>query len=67
MGSSDAGQNILLWSVNQYAANNIKALFVNSVSNKILTGAADMTGLSFYPIEGREDYYLNGIALCGGY
>lgn len=67
MGSSDAGQNILLWSVNQYAANNIKALFVNSVSNKILTGAADMTGLSFYPIEGREDYTINNLTLTMDY
>lgn len=50
MNSSDKGQNLLLWSIKKYAASNISSLFNTSVSNNKLTGTADMTGLSFYPV-----------------
>ena len=67
LGNTDAGQNILLWSVNKYAASNINGLFVSSVSNNTLSGAANMTGLSFYPIEGKEDYTISGLTLTMDY
>lgn len=62
-----AGQNLLLWSVNKYAASNINGLFVSTVSDNTLTGAADMTGLSFYPIEGKENYTISGLTLTMDY
>ncbi|MBR5683089.1 MAG: hypothetical protein IKW96_07395 [Ruminococcus sp.] len=67
LDNTNAGQNILLWSVKKYAAKNIEELFESSISDNTLTGAADMTGLSFYPIEGREDYTINNLTLTMDY
>ncbi|EGC02415.1 hypothetical protein CUS_6007, partial [Ruminococcus albus 8] len=63
MNSSDAGQNIVLWSVNKYASANIRDLFVSTVNNNTLSGNADMTGLSFYPIECKENCNISGLTL----
>lgn len=63
MNSSDAGQNIVLWSVNKYASANIRGLFVSTVNNNTLSGNADMTGLSFYPIECKENCNISGLTL----
>ena len=42
---SNTGENLLLWSVKQYAKTNIQDNFTGAA-----TGTADMTGLSFYPL-----------------
>lgn len=49
MSSSDNAQNIMLWSVNKYAHTDIADEFDTSLTNT-LSGTADMTGLSFYPV-----------------
>ena len=68
MSSSDVGQNIVLWSVNKYAASNISGLFTTSVANNTLTGAANMTGLSFYPLYSMpKGTTLNGLTLTMDY
>ncbi len=49
LGTTDRGENLLLYSVKNYAATNIQNEFVPSTGSPF-TGTADMTGLSFYPI-----------------
>ena len=68
MKTSDPGQNLVLWSVNKYAAANIKGAFSSSVNNNTLTGAANLSGLSFYPI-GSVDatYTINDLQLTFDY
>lgn len=59
MSSSDAGQNLLLWSLNKYAYSGIKDEFVTTF-NTTLSGTADMTGLSFYPLASANGNYSIG-------
>ena len=49
MSSSDNAQNIMLWSVKKYAYSDIAGEFSTTLANT-LSGDADMTGLSFYPV-----------------
>lgn len=58
-------QNILLWSVKKYAADNIKGEFITTINN--LTGTADMTGLSFYPVPKADDCKIGDLTLTFDY
>lgn len=58
MNSSDDGQDLVLWSLNKYAATNISGEF--SPSSSPLAGNADLTGLSFYPLASANDNYSIG-------
>ena len=58
MNSSDDGQDLVLWSLNKYAAPNISGEF--SPSSSPLAGNADLTGLSFYPLANANDNYSIG-------
>ncbi len=60
-------ENILLWSLNKYSASNIKGEFDTSISNDTLTGTADMTGLSFYPLPLADGVTLNALTLTLDY
>lgn len=66
MDSSDAGQKLLLWSVNKYAASNVKNEFGTSFSN-VFSGTADMTGLSFYPVATADNTTIGNMTLTFDY
>lgn len=49
------GQKLLLWSVNTYAAANIKNKFANPYSSDGISGTDfDMVGLSYYPVNWED-------------
>lgn len=52
MAKSDPTQDVVLWSVNKYAAENIKDIFDASTNplNKDAATDIDFTGISFYPV-----------------
>ena len=69
MSTSDAGQNLVLWSLSKYAYSGISGEFVSgkgsdttfgTTFDKTLSGAADMTGLSFYPLASASENYTIG-------
>lgn len=67
MSSSDAGQNLLLWSLSKYAYSGIKSEF-GTTFNTTLSGTADMTGLSFYPLaSANENYSIGNLTLTFDY
>lgn len=66
MDSSDAGQKLLLWSVNKYAASNVKNEFGSSFSN-VFSGNANMTGLSFYPVATADNTTIGNMTLTFDY
>ena len=70
MSKDYPGQNLVLWSVNRYAAANINKEFDTDIinKNKILTGAADLSGLSFYPLSSVDiDYTIKDLTLTFDY
>ena len=67
MSSSDGGQNLVLWSLSKYAYSGIRGEFVHTDTHAFgttltttLSGAADLTGLSFYPLASANDNYSIG-------
>lgn len=64
--STDGAQNILLWSVSKYAAKNIKDEFETSISDNI-SGTADMTGLSFYPVPKADECTIGDLTITFDY
>lgn len=66
MSSSDQAQNLLLWSVNRYAHSDISGEFVSSLST-MLSGTADMTGLSFYPVALADGLTIDDLTLTLDY
>jgi len=66
MSSSDQAQNLLLWSVNRYAHSDISGEFVSSLST-MLSGTADMTGLSFYPVAKADGLTISTLDLTLNY
>ena len=60
-------QNILLWSVKKYAADNIKSEFETNINNDTLSGTADMTGLSFYPVSKADGCKIGDLTLTFDY
>lgn len=68
LDKTDEGQSILLWSLNKYAASNINGLFASAISSNKLTGTANMTGLSFYPLYAMPSgTSINGLTLTMDY
>ena len=65
--STDDAQNILLWSVSKYAAENIKDEFNTSIENNTLSGTADMTGLSFYPVPKADGCKIGNLTITFDY
>ena len=62
MSSSDNAQNIMLWSVNKYAYTDIAGEFSTTLATT-LSGAADMTGLSFYPVALADGITISDLTL----
>ena len=74
MSNTDGGENLLLWSVNKYASPNIAPEFKSTTSHpfgtkldKTLSGTADMTGLSFYPLAKADGYTIGALNLTLDY
>ena len=67
----DSGQNLLKWSVNKYAADNIKNEFNTSDNPLGITGDneinADLTGLSFYPVANAGDNTIGNLNVTFDY
>ena len=62
MSTSNAGQNLVLWSVGKYAYSDItSALPATTLTDSNLTGNTDLTGLSYYPLAKAGEYTLNGL------
>ena len=52
IGEIDTPEELVLWSVNKYAANNIKGYIANSMpEGNTIKGNIDLTGYSYYPID----------------
>lgn len=67
MGTTDAGEDLVLWSVKKYAAPNINGEFGTTFTTT-LSGEADLTGLSFYPVANMDaDTTLKGLDLTFDY
>ncbi len=60
MQSTNTAENVVLWSVNQYAASNISGNFTSTDSPFSFESATniDLSGYSFYPV-----YFTSGITL----
>lgn len=74
MSNTDDGQNLVLWSVSKYAASNISDEFIQGTGEtygttftNTISGAADMRGLSYYPIALKDSVTLNGLTLTMDY
>lgn len=67
LDSSNGGQNLLLWSLNKYASTNINGNFVSTISDDTLTGNADLTGLSFYPVYLADGVTIEGLTMTFDY
>lgn len=63
--TSDA-QDIMLWSVNKYAHTDIADEFKTSISTT-LSGTANMTGLSFYPVALADGITIGNLTLTLDY
>lgn len=57
--NSDDGYKLLYWSLNRYAAANIKHCFTNPFTGDILSGTFDLKNISYYPIDISSDVTLN--------
>ena len=49
--SDDDSYKLLSWSLNRYAAANIKRCFNNPFSNNVISGDFDLNHISYYPID----------------
>ena len=70
MTSDNDGQNLLLWSVHRYAYSDIKDEFntsFNTDKDIVLSGDADLTGLSWYPLKNAPSCTLSGLTLTFDY
>lgn len=76
LGTTDDAENILLWSLYKYAASNIQDEFKNGVGTNTsfgttltntLSGTADMTGLSFYPVALADGVTIGTLTLTFDY
>ena len=68
MSTSDAGQNLVLWSVGKYIYSNIKsAITATTLKDSNLKGTASLAGLSYYPVAKAGDYTLNGLNVTFDY
>ncbi|MCR5541378.1 MAG: hypothetical protein K6F71_11275, partial [Ruminococcus sp.] len=67
MGNTDDGENLTLWSVKKYAPTNLKGEFTTTISDSNISGTADLTGLSFYPLAKADGYAIGTLALTFDY
>lgn len=74
MSNDNEGQNLVLWSVNKYAASNIAGEFKKTENHsfgttldKTLSGTANLAGLSFYPLKKASNYTLNDLKITFDY
>ncbi len=67
MGNTDGGENLTLWSVKKYAPTNLKSEFVTTIADDNISGTADLTGLSFYPLAKADGYTIGDLALTFDY
>ncbi|MBR3668288.1 MAG: hypothetical protein IKN66_14245 [Ruminococcus sp.] len=69
MSKNDAEQNIMLWSVNHYAASNINGLFVSTSSPFSFDSETDvnLSDYSYYPVYSVSSLTLKNINLEFGY
>ena len=67
MGNTDGGENLTLWSVKKYAPTNLKSEFVTTIEDNNISGTADLTGLSFYPLAKADGYTIGNLALTFDY
>lgn len=68
MSTSDAGQNLVLWSARKYAYTNIAgALPATTLKDNNLTGNANLSGLSYYPVAKAGNYTLNNLNVSFDY
>lgn len=69
MSKDDAEQNILLWSVNQYAASNIKSLFDSTSTPFDFSEETDirLSDYSYYPVYSVSSQTLRNINVDFGY
>lgn len=74
LNNTNDAQNLLLWSLSKYAATNIAGEFKNTETHTFgttfvdtLTGDANLTGLSFYPLANAGNYTLDGLQLTFDY
>ncbi|MBR2523560.1 MAG: hypothetical protein IKE53_03880 [Clostridiales bacterium] len=67
--TNSAEEDIMLWSVNQYAASNIKICFASSTSPFFLDSETnvDLSGYSYYPVYRVSSLSLKNINLNFGY
>ena len=66
--SETAGQNLVLWSVGKYVYSGIaNALPQTSFDNDVLTGTANLTGLSYYPLAYAGSYTLDALNVTFDY
>lgn len=74
--NTDAGHDLLLWSVYKYAASNIKDEFRSGAGTNTsfgttftstISGTADMTGLSFYPVAKADGCTIGALTLTLDY
>ncbi|MBR6338408.1 MAG: hypothetical protein IKR76_11870, partial [Ruminococcus sp.] len=49
--STENGYKLLYWSLNRYAASNLKRCFTNPFATDIITGTFNLKGISYYPID----------------
>ena len=64
--STSEAQDIMLWSVNKYAYTDIADEFDTSLTDT-LSGTADMTGLSFYPVALADGIKIGSLTLTLDY
>ena len=71
MNNNEPGENLLLWSINKYAADNIKNEFNTSDNPLGITGDnktnANLTGLSFYPVANAGDNTIGNLNVTFDY
>lgn len=67
MGNTDGGENLTLWSVKKYAPTNLKSEFVTTIADNNISGTANLTGLSFYPLAKADGYTIRNLALTFDY
>lgn len=53
--SSKDSYKLLYWSLNRYAAANLKRCFTNPFSDDVLSGTFDLNHVSYYPIDIEDD------------
>ena len=68
MSTSNAGQKLVLWSAKKYVHSSISDTITDSgMADNNVTGNADLTGLSYYPIAVADSYTLKDLNVTFDY